>query len=253
MAKKKQVLNSTREFIVFVSLFLVVMHCFSDLYFPNNIEHCVIPKSVMNISQQLIMLNMFILLRLVHTALNKTTLKMFFWITSLVFVMVIFALNIYLLTDNKNTTFLLLEHQMSCVVQSYSQNKNFQFLIIFLPVLGLIVYAIFIFVKGNRYFKNFPEKTTKILRQEIVYFPLFIMFTYTPKLLKHYRRYIYQVDDDLFLIFIWDKFNLGIMGLFICFAFIWKRKGFNPKQFFDKKQKFDQVTEEDLDNFSYFN
>ena len=72
---------------------------------------------------------------------------------------------------------------------------------------------------------------------------MFIMFTYFPKVVKHYRKLVQKEDQDLFMILLLDKFNLGVMGLFVCFAFIWKRKGFNPKAFFERNQKFEEVTE----------
>jgi hypothetical protein len=77
---------------------------------------------------------------------------------------------------------------------------------------------------------KFPEKVTEILRREIHFFPIFILIIYTPKLIKHTRRYFEQ--DEIFIVLCFDKCCLGLMGLFLCFFFIWVRKGFNPKKFF---------------------
>ena len=43
------------------------------------------------------------------------------------------------------------------------------------------------------------------------------------------------------------------MGVFVCIAFVWNRKGFSLRAFFKKKTDFENPTELDLKEFNYYN
>lgn len=43
------------------------------------------------------------------------------------------------------------------------------------------------------------------------------------------------------------------MGVFVCIAFVWNRKGFSLREFFKKKTDFENPTELDLKEFNYYN
>lgn len=144
----------------------------------------------------------------------------------------------------------------------YHNSEIIKFLEVTLPILAIIGFAIYVSIIGIRFLKNFPEKTTKKLKHEIKHFPLFLIFVYTPKLVKYIVRMIsltnkseeerrqFTVNKWLFLI---EKICMGLMGCYVCFIFIWKRKGFQVKKFFKKKNIFENPSDEDIVNFSYLN
>lgn len=202
--------------------------------------------------QQLTIFNFFLLCYLIQLGLFKKSITKCFYFLAIFFYCLICGTNFWMFHTHKDHMIIFKErYKMACEIERYSNKQVHVFMIILLPLFMLEIYALTIFVQGKRFLKKYPEKVTRILRQEINYFPIFLLITYIPKIIKHSRRFFEKQES--FLIFILDKCCLGLMGLFICFAFIWLRKGISFSKFFTNPQKVEEVTEKELAEFNYYN
>ena len=142
---------------------------------------------------------------------------------------------------------------MTCVISSYSTNQFVSFLIVILPIFFIECFAIYTLIKAVNYLRNYPETITRLLISEIRLYPFIIISCFLPKFIKHILKYLDYTDEDIFVIFIIDRFALAILGALLCFVFVWKREGFNISKFFRNSDLFDKPSSSDLRNFSYFN
>ena len=101
-------------------------------------------------------------------------------------------MNSYMYYDYKRKDFFSLNKQrMTCEIARYSNSKLLSFLLVIVPIITVQVFALYVFIIGNRYLKSYPENVTNMIRTEITFFPIFILVSYAPKLAKHTAKLIY--------------------------------------------------------------
>lgn len=141
---------------------------------------------------------------------------------------------------------------MSCEISSYSSSKKVSLVLVTGPILLVELFALYTFYVSLKYLRHFPENVTKKLIAEIKLYPMAIFICYLPKIIKHIDKYIDSQNMEKFELIVLDRFILTTMGTLVCFIFVWKREGFQIKNFFKSPSVFENPTDQELSDFNYY-
>ena len=113
---------------------------------------------------------------------------------------------------------------MECIIK-YKFSLVFDYVLMIVPLAICVLISIYTYFKCLFFFRNFPDRFTQPVFEEIKYYPVvFLLCNSTSVLLDTLLFCEINVPEYLFLI---DQFFKGIQGLLIAFVFFYKKLNFS--------------------------